>query len=45
MTRSFLLILATVLTVMGSAPSFAINDRNSEPACAQMIGNADPRCF
>jgi hypothetical protein len=44
MTRSILLILATMMIAFGSAPSFAISDRNNEPACAQ-LGNVDPRCF
>jgi hypothetical protein len=44
MTRSIILILATMMIVLGSAPSFAISDRNNEPACAQP-GNVDPRCF
>jgi hypothetical protein len=45
MTRSILFVLASMMIVLGSAPSFAASDRNNEPACAQMIGNADPRCF
>jgi hypothetical protein len=44
MTRSILLVLATMLTVLGSAPSYAINDRNNEPSCVQ-LGSVDPRCF
>jgi len=44
MTRSILLILATMMVVFGSAPSFAINDRNNENVCTQP-GNVDPRCF
>lgn len=43
MTRSILLVLATMIA-LGSAPSFAISDRNNEPSCAQ-LGNVDPRCF
>jgi hypothetical protein len=44
MTRSILLILATMMIALGSAPSFAINDRNNEPTCSQ-IGSVDPRCY
>jgi hypothetical protein len=44
MTRSILLVLATVMIALGSAPAIAYSDRNNEPACAQP-GNVDPRCF
>ena len=44
MTRSFLLILAAAMIVLGAAPSLAYNDLNNEPICAQP-GNVDPRCF
>lgn len=43
MRRSILLVLATLIA-FGSAPSFAISDRNNEPSCAQP-GAVDPRCF
>jgi hypothetical protein len=44
MTRSFLFVLETMMIGLTSAPSYAVSDRNNEPACAQ-IGNVDPRCF
>lgn len=44
MTRSILFILAAMMVILGSAPSFAINDRNNEAICSDP-GNADPRCF
>jgi len=44
MTRSLLLILATMMIALGSTPTFAINDRNNENVCSQP-GNVDPRCF
>jgi hypothetical protein len=44
MTRSILLVLATVMITFGSAPAFAISDRNNEPSCAQ-LSNVDPRCY
>lgn len=44
MRKSILLIITTTMLVFSAAPSFAINDRNNEPACAQ-VGNVDPRCF
>jgi hypothetical protein len=44
MTRLILLILATVVLALGSAPAIAYSDRNNEPSCAQP-GNVDPRCY
>ncbi|MDB5652334.1 MAG: hypothetical protein JWL62_3854, partial [Hyphomicrobiales bacterium] len=44
MRRSILLILATMMVALGSTATFAINDRNNEPVCAQ-LDNVDPRCF
>jgi uracil-DNA glycosylase len=44
MRRSILLILATMMVALGSTATFAINDRNNEPICAQP-GNVDPRCY
>jgi hypothetical protein len=44
MTRSILIVLATMMVVLGSAPSFAISDREYEKICSEP-GNVDPRCF
>jgi hypothetical protein len=44
MTRAIFVLLTATMITLSSAPSFAVNDRNNEPACAQ-IGSVDPRCF
>jgi len=44
MKSAILALLAATIITISAAPSFAYNDRNNEPACAQ-IGTVDPRCF
>jgi len=42
--KTSILVIAALMLAFSVAPSFAYNDRNNEPACAQ-ISNVDPRCF
>jgi len=42
--KASILIIAMTMLAFSVAPSFAINDRNNEPACAQP-GSVDPRCY